>query len=557
MSIQDYDTAVLECTEEENEMYQGTKKGDILLRGTVDGQRVNVNNSLVISDKEVISNNVFKQKDQGIISNKPSTAGTLYGSLAPDEAGYTKHQETVTPEDAMNLLNTIDVHKYTNGQMGCSGSQLEQIYPKCVHKDTDSNKHMIDYSKLVPYTLLALRMFQGMKSTGVSVMDYGAKGDGITDDTVAFDMALEASPLVYVPAGSFVLGGTRDKSLGETGGLWLKGNRTVIMVGGTRLLRHSDFIGHEGDTTFNSCHMILCEGENNNILGNGATIDEDLVPILTNSANKSTCINFLNCKHSSVEFINTINPVRRVDSNVRISTNSSYINIKNCRAMRGTYGNFFQILEANHCSIVGCIAEGIQESGKMKFGDVQDGFRLGQNSNHNRVLDCTAIKTRIGFKETGNNLWSGCTATECIGTGFASMSPSTRGTRFINCTSFANKGFGFFVSQENTSISNYICWDNSLSGKQSFLYTSHNITLKNTTDGSPVDGVEILVKEKACRITDATVSSKNSTHAGLYINGDYCTVVSYFCDTGPLEIVVDANNTLILGSHVSSVGTSS
>lgn len=47
-----------------------------------------------------------------------------------------------------------------------------------------------------------------MALTPGSVKNYGAKGDGITDDTVAFQAALAENRLVYVPEGTYKLSGT-------------------------------------------------------------------------------------------------------------------------------------------------------------------------------------------------------------------------------------------------------------------------------------------------------------------------------------------------------------
>ena len=52
-----------------------------------------------------------------------------------------------------------------------------------------------------------------------SVTFYGAKGDGITDDTAAFKAALTANREIYVPGGTYVLSDTIE--IGENCGLEL------------------------------------------------------------------------------------------------------------------------------------------------------------------------------------------------------------------------------------------------------------------------------------------------------------------------------------------------
>lgn len=51
-------------------------------------------------------------------------------------------------------------------------------------------------------------LLQKIKNNGVSVKSYGAKGDGTTDDTAAFQTALTENRLVYVPEGTYKLSGT-------------------------------------------------------------------------------------------------------------------------------------------------------------------------------------------------------------------------------------------------------------------------------------------------------------------------------------------------------------
>lgn len=48
--------------------------------------------------------------------------------------------------------------------------------------------------------------YRMVSSSPASVLDFGAKGDGVTDDTSAFNNALAASNYVYVPSAKYVVG---------------------------------------------------------------------------------------------------------------------------------------------------------------------------------------------------------------------------------------------------------------------------------------------------------------------------------------------------------------
>lgn len=62
---------------------------------------------------------------------------------------------------------------------------------------------LADLSYTVPMTGAVPRGVIAKLADFVSVKDFGAKGDGTTDDTLAFQRAADASPFVFVPPGSY------------------------------------------------------------------------------------------------------------------------------------------------------------------------------------------------------------------------------------------------------------------------------------------------------------------------------------------------------------------
>lgn len=69
-------------------------------------------------------------------------------------------------------------------------------------------------------------------NAAVSVRDprFGARGDGIADDTRAIQAAIDAAPVVYVPAGTYIVSNS----------LILPANRRITGVGGASILRKKD-----------------------------------------------------------------------------------------------------------------------------------------------------------------------------------------------------------------------------------------------------------------------------------------------------------------------------
>lgn len=94
-------------------------------------------------------------------------------------------------------------------------------------------------------------------SDSVSVKDFGAVGDGVTDDTAAFIAALSASSSIYVPIGDYLVGNIPVTSQYE-----ITGENMIF----TRLLANAN--GVDIFTTPNATFLVL---ENFSALANGFT----------------------------------------------------------------------------------------------------------------------------------------------------------------------------------------------------------------------------------------------------------------------------------------------
>jgi len=80
----------------------------------------------------------------------------------------------------------------------------------------------------------------------VSVKDFGATGDGLTNDFSAFTAAIAASSVIYVPAGTYLINGTvtatSDKTLILQGTLDCTGVSTAVLLSGPIDVQGGGFI---------------------------------------------------------------------------------------------------------------------------------------------------------------------------------------------------------------------------------------------------------------------------------------------------------------------------
>src|SRR5688572_27520887 len=71
--------------------------------------------------------------------------------------------------------------------------------------------------------------------SGTNVKNFGARGDGVTDDTDAIQRALDSESHVFFPAGTYVL-----RTRAEGYALFLREKSSLVMEGAGATLRMSD-----------------------------------------------------------------------------------------------------------------------------------------------------------------------------------------------------------------------------------------------------------------------------------------------------------------------------
>lgn len=233
-------------------------------------------------------------------------------------------------------------------------SQLNTLFP-------DNNQGLITPQRVRDYMVNVLDSAY-LKSevtipeftTILNVKDFGAVGDGQTDDTSAFITALDTGKNVYVPEGNYII----------TSSLNVEPSQKVIGAGGNSILQFngSNFTSHIGITTFENAEV-----KNINITTN----NED--PLLT--------IFELVNEHVVLEAIRFMNVPTAINVNYTSGANKQKVYITNClfsangTAVKTDRNNQITV-QIYHCNF---IENGITLDLSNLFLDIQNCVFLGQD----------------------------------------------------------------------------------------------------------------------------------------------------------------------------------
>lgn len=219
-----------------------------------------------------------------------------------------------------------------------------------------------------------LRLDEALETSIVYVTPqmYGAKGDGITDDTEAFIQALSQNKIVYIPNGDYIISDTLSIS-----------NQTPI-IGENMVQTKLKFTGE--NTSLITCTSDRCIIEDILLLGSF-----NIAEVGTSNTNSAiSCSGFNYHKFSNV-YIKGFN----IGINSSPYGYGSYF--KNCEIQSCNYG-IYSSSEFNMITI---------DTGIVTYCDV--GILLSQGRTQN-VINTDIERCNIGIKKNhmGNCLISGC-----------------------------------------------------------------------------------------------------------------------------------------------------
>ncbi|MCY8466854.1 peptidase G2 autoproteolytic cleavage domain-containing protein [Bacillus atrophaeus] len=278
----------------------------------------------------------------------------------------------------------------------------------------------------------------------VNVKDFGAKGDGVTDDTQAFNAAFASGKReVFVPPGTYMVQGLKIPSYTKIYGV---GSQSIIKLHSTAagtacVITNNDYSNGNEYISIEDLDLDWNRSKADNKISNGTN---------------ANCIGIVNSKFVRIKDVNARNAgVHGFDVSSPIWNSSSdgadyyqpkgskYVWIENCTATN--YGDDgFTTHYSEYIFITNCYAYEGNGSAHPDGSQNSNGFEIDDGSKNVWLVNCYSYKNCRGFEVKAHN-----------------RAPAARNVNLINCYSendiraFDFRHIGFHLASEPISTSAY------------------------------------------------------------------------------------------------------
>ena len=235
-------------------------------------------------------------------------------------------------------------------------------FPSSSAEENNSTADVKTFVKYITYQNELSKALQSLYERIVNVRDYGAKGDGTTDDTGAIQHAIMNGRTIYFPDGTYLLNKClwNVSNASKSSALYIAPHQRLIFDPGAVLLRGSDTVNH----------MLYTGNDSNATDYNGASDIEIIGATFDENESLSTNCTALNLSHAK---------------NVKI---------KNCKFINssGTWHSI-EVNSSKDVYISECIFENNQNEEDIQIDSASGTGNLGSNDgtpcDNIHIYNCT------------------------------------------------------------------------------------------------------------------------------------------------------------------------